>query len=166
MGMIDWLIDSDPAIRWQAMHDLTDAAPEAITAERAAGPAPEVAKARRRGEEYLLERALFRRRSTGEPADPSFLRFSFPTRYHHDVLRGLDYLRGAGAPPDDRIGDAIRLVEQKRCPDGTWLLEGAHDEALDFAFGESAGEPSRWNTLRALRVLRWYEGARSSASRP
>jgi hypothetical protein len=128
--------------------------------ERAVGSAPAVAAVRRRGEEYLLERGLYRRRSTGDVADPSFLRFSFPSRYHHDVLRGLDYLRDAGITPDERVDDAARLVEDKRQADGTWLLDGAHDETLDFAFGESVGAPSRWNTLRALRVLRWYEEAR------
>jgi hypothetical protein len=125
--------------------------------ERAVGSAPEVAEIRRRGEDYLLERGLFRRRSTGDVVDPSFLSFSFPTRYHYDVLRGLDYLRDAGVTPDERIDDAIGHVTARRQADGRWLLDGSHDDALDFAVGESVGEPSRWNTLRALRVLRWYE---------
>ena len=121
------------------------------------GPAPEIAAARRRGEEYLLERALFRRLSTGEVANPAFLKFAFPPRYHYDVLRALDYLRDAGVQPDARIGDALHVVESRQQADGRWLLDDAHDEALAFPFGESVGEPSRWNTLRALRVLRWYE---------
>jgi hypothetical protein len=124
--------------------------------ERAVGPRPEIAAARRRGEEYLLERALFRRLSTGEVANPAFLKFAFPPRYHYDVLRALDYLRDAGVEPDERVGDAVHVVEAKRQADGRWLLDDAHDEALAFPFGESVGEPSRWNTLRALRVLRWY----------
>jgi hypothetical protein len=128
--------------------------------ERAVGAAPEVAEARRRGEEYLLERHLFRRRSTGEVVDPSFVKFSFPTRYHYDVLRGLDHLRAACITPDERVDDAVRLVADKRQADGRWLLDGSHAEPLDFVFHESVGEPSRWNTLRALRVLRWYEDAR------
>jgi len=74
------------------------------------------------------------------------------------VLRALDYFRAAGAVPDGRMEDAVRLVESRRQADGRWLLERAYDEALDFAFGESVGAPSRWNTLRALRVLRWYAG--------
>jgi hypothetical protein len=126
--------------------------------ERAAGATSDVTAARRRGEEYLLERGLFRRRSTGEVANPEFLELAFPPRYHHDILRALDYFRAAGAPPDVRIDDAVRIVESRRQPDGRWLLERAYDEALDLAVGESVGEPSRWNTLRALRVLRWYEG--------
>jgi hypothetical protein len=128
--------------------------------ERAAGSEPEVAAARRRGEEYLLERGLFRRRSTGAVVSPSFLRFSFPPRCYYDVLRGLDYLRDAGVAPDERIHEAVRLVESKQQPDGTWLLEGTHEDALGFPFGESVGEPSRWNTLRALRVLRWVRRGR------
>jgi hypothetical protein len=122
--------------------------------ERAVGSAPEIAAARRRGEEYLLERGLFRRLSTGEVANPEFLELAFPPRYHYDILRALDYLRNASVQPDPRIGDAVHLVESKRQADGRWLLDRAYDEALDFPVGESAGQPSRWNTLRALRVLR------------
>ena len=128
--------------------------------ERAVGAAPEVASARRRGEEYLLERALFRRRSTREVANPAFLKFAFPPRYHYDVLRALDYLRDAGVQPDTRVGDACEVVEGRRQADGRWLLDGAYDEALALPFGESVGQPSRWNTLRALRVLGWYERKR------
>jgi len=125
--------------------------------ERAVGPAPEIAAARRRGEEYLLERGLFRRRSTGEVASPAFLELAFPPRYHYDVLRALDYFRAADAQPDPRISDAVHLIEKRRQADGRWLLDRAYDEALAVPVGESVGEPSRWNTLRALRVLRWYE---------
>jgi hypothetical protein len=125
--------------------------------ERAAGPAPEIAGARRRGEEYLLKRSLFRRLSTGLVANPAFLKLAFPPRYHYDVLRALDYLRDAGVQPDVRAQEAVHVVESRRQADGRWLLDDAHDEALAFPIGESVGEPSRWNTLRALRVLRWYE---------
>lgn len=128
--------------------------------ERAAGATPELVEARRRGGEYLLERGMFRRRSTGEVAVPEFLQFSFPPRCYYDVLRGLDYLREAGVTPDGRVDDAIHLVEGKRQTDGTWLLDGAREEVFDLPLGESVGERSRWITLRALRVLRWYEQAR------
>jgi hypothetical protein len=128
--------------------------------ERAVGSAPEIAAARRRGEQYLLERSLFRRLSTGEVANAAFLTFAFPPRYHYDVLRGLDYFRDAGVQPDSRINDALHLVRSRQQADGRWLLDRSHDEALSFPFGESVGTPSRWNTLRALRVLRWWEGAR------
>jgi len=124
--------------------------------ERAAGPTPATAEARRRGEEYLLERGLFRRRSTGEVADPAFLTFGFPPRYRYDVLRALDYFRAAGIRPEARMSDAVQVVESRRQADGRWLLDRSANEALAFPFMESVGEPSRWNTLRAMRVLRWY----------
>jgi hypothetical protein len=127
--------------------------------ERALGSAPQIKAARRRGEEYLLERGLFRRRSTGEVADPAFLDFSFPPRYHYDVLRALVYFSDAAIQPDARVADAAKVVESRRQADGRWLLDRAHDEALAFPFGASVDEPSRWNTLRALRALRWYERA-------
>jgi len=125
--------------------------------ERAAGSSPAIAAARRRGEEYLLERHLFRRRSTGEVASPAFLTFAFPPRYTYDVLRALDYFRSAGVEPDPRTRDALQIVERRRQADGRWLLDRTHDEALALPLGESVGEPSRWITLRALRVLRWHE---------
>jgi hypothetical protein len=129
--------------------------------ERTVGSVPEVAEARERGEEYLLERALFRRRTTGEVANPEFLELAFPPRYHYDVLRALDYFRDAHSlsdiPPDPRLHDAVGFLASRRQPDGRWLLDRAHDEALGLSSGEQVGEPSRWNTLRALRVLRWHE---------
>ena len=133
--------------------------------ERAIGPAnaaaAEVATARRRGEEYLLERHLFRRVSTGEIASPELLELAFPPRYHYDILRALDYLQAAGHDPadprlQDAIQDAIHILESKRLPDGRWALEQAYDEAITIGTGEHIGQPSRWNTLRALRVLRWF----------
>jgi hypothetical protein len=130
--------------------------------ERAVGFAPEIATARRRGEEYLLERGLFRRRSTGDVANPAFLELAFPPRYHYDVLRALDYFRDAGVQPDARFSDAVHFIESRRQTDGRWLLDRAYDEALALSLGESVGEPSRWNTLRALRVLRWYEPSSGS----
>lgn len=117
----------------------------------------EIAAARRRGEEYLLERGLFRRRSTGEVANPEFLELAFPPRYHYDILRALDYFRAAGAQPDARMSEAVEIIKSRRQADGRWLLDRAYDEALTVPLGESVGQPSRWNTLRALRVLRWCE---------
>jgi hypothetical protein len=125
--------------------------------ERAtAGSAASIA-ARRRGEEYLLQRKLFRRKSTGEVVDPAYLQFSFPTRWHYDLLRGLEYFRSAGDPPDARVDEAIDLLRSQQQQDGTWLLENTHPGAVHFALEGGDGCPSRWNTLRALRVLRWYE---------
>ena len=126
---------------------------------RATGGPPEAAAARQRGEEYLLERGLLRRKSTGALIDPKWLQFSYPTRWHYDVLRGLHYFRDAGAAPDARLAEALDLVRSKRQPDGTWLLENSHPGRIHFPLDEGDGRPSRWNTLRALRVLEWAETA-------
>src|SRR3954452_16116921 len=125
--------------------------------ERATGGTPQAAAARRRGEEYLLERSLFRRRSTGEVASPGYLQFSYPPQWHYDVLRALDYFRDAGSTSDKRVDEAVELVRGKQQPGGTWLLENTHPGAVHFALEDGDGRPSRWNTLRALRVLRWHE---------
>ena len=125
--------------------------------ERATGGSSESIAARRRGEQYLLERKLFRRKSTGEVVDPVWLQFSFPTRWHYDVLRSLDYFREAGDQPDPRMNEAVDLLRSKRQPDERWLLENSHLGAIHFALEEGDDRPSRWNTLRALRVLRWCE---------
>jgi hypothetical protein len=124
--------------------------------EQAAGGSPALETARERGQEYLLERRMLHRLSTGEVIDPAWTRFSFPTGYHYDVLRGLEYLRRAGVTPDARIAETIDLVVRKRGQDGRWSLENPHLEQLDLGMDESEGKPSRWNTLRALRVLDWY----------
>ena len=125
--------------------------------EQASGGSPESSAARLRAEEYLLERKLFRRKSTGALVDRAWLQFSFPTRWHYDVLRGLEYFRATGARPDPRLDEAIDLLRSKPQPDGTWLLENTHPGAVHFTMDDGDGQPSRWNTLRALRVLRWVE---------
>jgi len=123
--------------------------------ERATGGSAVVRAARLRGEEYLLERRLFRRKSTGEVIDPTWLRFSFPHWYHYDVLRGLDHLRASGATPDDRVQEAISLVAGQRDADGRWPLQHVHEGEAHVDMETEEGTPSRWNTLRAMRVLRW-----------
>ena len=129
--------------------------------EMAKGARPEVTAARLRGQEYLLERRLFRSRSTGEaikdrkaPTAPPWTTISFPTRWHYDILWGLDYLRRAGAAADERTAEAVDLVAKKRDENGRWPLEHTHPGPVHFEM-EAAGEPSRWSTLRAFRVLRW-----------
>ena len=131
--------------------------------ERAGAVTPDVTSARLRGEEYLLERRLFRRRSTGEAIErdrkggAAWTRFAFPTWWHYDVLRGLEYLRSAGVTPDERVAEAIDLVASKRDSDGRWPLETRYPGVMPVEIDEAEGRPSRWNTLRALRVLSWYE---------
>jgi hypothetical protein len=129
--------------------------------ERATGGTPESREARKSGEEYLLERKLFRRLSTGEPADGRFLCFLHPNRWHYDVLRALDYFRFsailAGADPDPRLGEAIDHVRSRRLEDGTWPLDWSPSGRVWFEVDDGPGKPSRWVTLRAMRVLRWWE---------
>ena len=126
--------------------------------ERATGGSPAVKAAREQGQEFLLERHMLRRLSTGEVIDPAWTRFSFPTGYHYDVLRGLEYLRRTGITPEARMAEAIDIVVSKRGAEGRWLLENVHSDQLDAEPGVTEGQPSRWNTLRALRVLKWYSG--------
>jgi hypothetical protein len=126
--------------------------------ERMTGGSEQAVAARRRGEEYLLERRLSRRLSTGEVADPDWLSFSFPTWWHYDVLRALDYFRVVGDEPDPRLAEAVALLRSKQQADGTWPLENTHPGAVHFSMEDGDGHPSRWNTLRALRVLNWFDG--------
>jgi hypothetical protein len=127
--------------------------------ERAIGGSARVEDARRRGETYLLERRLFRRKSTGEVIDPSWLQVSFPPWWHYDVLRGLEYLRDADVTPDDRMAEAVDLLEARRDPDGRWPLDIVHAGMSHVELDDGEGRPSRWNTLRALRVLDWWARA-------
>ena len=124
--------------------------------ERSGGGSVRTESARRRGEEYLLHRNLFRRASTGAVVDDDWLRFSFPTWWNYDVLRALDYFRGVGGRPDPRLAEAVALVRDRRGADGRWALDHTHPGAVHVPMEVDAG-PSRWNTLRALRVLRWTD---------
>jgi hypothetical protein len=126
--------------------------------ERATGGSAEVDTARRSGEEYLLERGLFRRKSTWVVVRPEYLEFAFPYYWHYDVLRALDYFRGSGADPDPRMAEAVAVVQSKRQPDGRWLLDRIHPGGVHFDLEGGVGTPSRWNTMRALRVLKWWDG--------
>ena len=129
--------------------------------ERATGGSPQSQQARRSGEAFLLERNLFRRLSTGEPADQRFLSFLHPNRWRYDVLRALDYFRfsamRAGAAPDPRLDEAIDHVRSRRLEDGTWPLDWSPKGRVWFEVDDGQGKPSRWVTLRAMRVLRWRE---------
>ena len=122
--------------------------------ERACGGSSEVAQARLAGQEYLLERRLLRRKSTGEVIEPDWTKFSYPPGWHYDVLRALDHLRSAAVEPDDRMTEAIEIVEKNRGDDDRWPLQNPHADVLPFEM-ETPGGPSHWNTLRALRVLSW-----------
>lgn len=126
------------------------------------GSRPAVTDARLRGQEYLLERRLFRRKSTGaviehdRKGNAMWTSFAFPTWWHYDVLRGLEYLRRAGVTPEERVAEAIDVLLSKRDDEGRWLLEVQYPGVMPIAIDEGEGRPSRWITLRALRVLAWY----------
>jgi hypothetical protein len=152
-----WNCDRERGSKRGSFHTTICVLEGLLEHSRAAGDSPELAAARLAGQEYLLERRLLRRLSTGELIDPDWTRFSFPTYYFYDVLRGLDYLRAASVAPDERVSEAIALLRSKRDEGRRWPLENSHEGEVHVALDEGDGEPSRWNTLRALRVLRWYE---------
>jgi len=107
------------------------------------------------GREFLLTHELFVSDRTGEVIDPKFLKLSFPGRWHYDILRALDYFQDAGSAWDERMLKALEVLLAKRRSDGRWPLQARHPGQTHFEM-EKPGQPSRWNTLRALRVLRRY----------
>jgi hypothetical protein len=115
----------------------------------------EIRAAQRRGREFFLVHRLFRSHRTGEIIKPVFIRFSFPPRWHYDILRALDYFQAVDAPCDPRLTDAIDIVQSGQRADGRWTLQNSYKGKTYFEL-ERLGAPSRWNTLRALRVLKWW----------
>ena len=142
-----------------SFHSTIDVLDGLLAFERATGGTPQCRAARAGGEAYLLERRLYRRLSTGEPADPHFLEVGFPYRWYYNVLRGLDYFRSSsqvtGAAPDERLADAVEHLVSRRSEDGRWVLEWQPRGRVWFEM-EHIGMPSRWVTLIALRFLRWW----------
>ncbi len=126
--------------------------------ERAAGKSARLTKARRRAENYLLDRRLFRSLRTGEIIDKKWLRFAYPPIWHYDVLRALDYFRQA-RKPDPRMKEAIDIVVKRRHQNSRWPLNLLHPEKIPLEMETEVARASRWNTLRALRVLRWYNAS-------
>ena len=159
-----WNCEQENGSTRGSFHTTVEVLDGLLEYERAMGGPPEVRTARLRGQEYLLERRMLRRLSTGDVIDPTWTQFSYPTAWYYDVLRGLDYLRAAAAVPDERTAEAIDLVKSKRDGDGRWPLENPHPGRLHFAMDEGEGRPSRWNTLRAMRVLRWSESTAAHQS--
>jgi len=150
-----WNCDAPPSRR-SSFHTTICVLEGLLAYEKARGASPAVSNARLRAQEYLLVRHMFRRLSTGEVINRSWLRFSFPPTWHYDVLRGLDYLRSAEIEPDERLDEAVDLVAKKKHQNGRWPLQNPHLEQVNFVMEGPAGIASRWNTLRALRVLDWY----------
>ncbi|MDN4482523.1 hypothetical protein [Demequina lignilytica] len=151
----------DPPARSQrsSLHSTIGALEALELYRRSREPEPAVAIAMEDAHALLLERGLMYRRSTGEVIDPAFQRFSFPPYWHYDVLRALDHLRSTGSPPDPRLAEAIALVRSKQTSAGQWPLENTHRGDVPLTLEDGDGRPSRWNTLRAMRVLAWWEGA-------
>ncbi|MGE6783973.1 squalene cyclase [Ensifer adhaerens] len=135
--------------------------------ERATGGTPQSVAARAAGEDYLLKRHLFRRLSTGEPADKRFLCLCHPSRWHYDILRALDYFRAAGllsgVAPDPRLSEAIGHLRLKRLENGTWPLDWRPAGRVWFDLDDGVDVPSRWVTLKAMRVLKWWNGPANAA---
>jgi hypothetical protein len=150
-----------PKSRRSSFHSTICVLEGLLDYERAGGKSRAVTKARKRAENYLLERHMLRSLRTGEVIDKRWLRFSFPTFWHYDVLRGLDYLRNAGVKPDSRVRDAIETVIERRHQNGRWPLNLLHAEHIPLEMETAVGRASRWNTLRSLRVLRWYSNSAS-----
>ncbi len=125
----------------------------------------QVRMAQRRGREFLLVHRLFRSHRTGEIIKPVFLRFSFPPRWHYDILRALDYFQAVGAERHPRLAEAIDIVSHARCQDGRWLLKNRYPGKTYFEL-EEVGTASRWNTLRALRVLKWWHSRKQAQASP
>src|SRR5438477_6723901 len=150
-----------PKSRRSSFHSTICVLEGLLEYERARGKSAAVPRARTWSGEYLLERGMFRSLRTGQIIDKRWLRFSFPTFWHYDVLRGLDYLRNAGVKPDSRVDAAIETVIKRRHQNGRWPLNLLHPEYIPLKMETGVGGASRWNTMRALRVLRWYNNSAS-----
>lgn len=155
-----WNCDAPRSMR-SSFHSTICVLEGLLAYEKARGTTPAVTQARARAEEYLLERRMLRSLRSGEVIDRRWTRFAFPTTYHYDLLRGLDYLRSAGAEPDERVGEAIEIVKRRRHQNGRWPLNVLHPDRFPFDMEPGVGRASPWNTLRALRVLKWYGDGRT-----
>jgi hypothetical protein len=150
-----WNCDAPPSTR-SSFNSTIRVLEGLLEFERRWGDSPAIADARLRGHEYLLDRRMFRRLTNGEIVDRKWTRFTFPTVWHYDVLRGLDYLRNAGVKPDERAAEAVDVVKARSHQNGRWPMNHLHHDRLGFSIEPEKGRASRWNTLRSLRVLKWW----------
>jgi hypothetical protein len=148
-----------PLSRRSSFHTTICVLEGLLAYERAGRKSRAVTNARMRAENYLLARRMFRSLRTGDIIDERWLRFSFPTFWHYDVLRGLDYLRSAGFKADSRVREAVEIVIKRCHQNGRWPLNLLHRESIPVQMETDVGHASHWNTLRALRVLRWYQNS-------
>lgn len=157
-----WNCERCDGSRRSSFHSTINVLEGLLEYERATGGTALSREARHSGEAYLLARGLFRRLATGEPADTRFLSLTYPSRWRHDILRGLDYFRASamltGGARDPRLGDAIDHLRAKRLDSGAWALDWCLKGRVWFDMDDGPGLPSPWVTLRAMRVLRWWEG--------
>lgn len=171
-GIVEWFLEHRlPDGGWNcewvegstrsSFHSTLNALTGLLTHDVATGGTDATRAARRSGEEYLLQRALFRRLSTGEPVGPWVDHFGYPFRWRYSVLTAAEYFRGAaavdGGAPDPRMADAIELVRAARQSDGSWLQAGRQPGRMWFEVDVPAGEPSKWLTLFGTRVLDWWD---------
>lgn len=156
-----WNCDAPPSTR-SSFHSTICVLEGLLDYEKAHGPTTSVTEARRKGEEYLLSRRMIRSLRTGQVVDERWTRFSFPVAWFYDVLRGLDYFRAAGAEPDERVGEAVEIVRERADDSGRWTLDDFHPDRarVPLELETEVGAASRWNTLRALRVLDWASEGR------
>ena len=152
-----------PKSRCSSFHTTICVLEGLLAYERAGRKSEALTRARARAEDYLLERRMFRSLRTGDVIDKRWLRFTYPTFWHYDVLRGLDYLREAGCKPGGRVREAVEVVVERCHQNGRWPLNLLHPEEIPLQMETEVGRASRWNTLRALRVLRWYNGSGRSS---
>ncbi|KUP23566.1 hypothetical protein [Paenibacillus sp. DMB5] len=150
-----WNCEAPPSTR-SSFHSTICVLEGLLEYEKAAGADPAVTAARKRGEEYILERGLFRSLSSGGVIDSRFTCMFYPPSYHYDILRGLEYFRLSGTRPDKRMSEAVGLILAKQAANGRWPLDSPRPDHIPFHMEDPSGGDSRWNTLRALRVLKWW----------
>lgn len=171
-GIVDWFLthrlpDGGWNCEWvegstrSSYHSTLNALKGLLDYEMTTGDRERVGIARHGGEEYLLTRKLHRRLSTGQPVAPFTIHFTYPFRAYYSVLNAADYFRAASihdsAEPDGRMTEAIELIRAARQPDGTWLQEQRHPGRVWFEVDVPAGQPSKWLTFFATRVLQWWD---------
>lgn len=175
--LVDWFVEKQMAdggwnCEWiegsvrSSFHSTLNSLKGLLSYEAATGGTEATREVRLGGEEYLLERRLYRRKTTGEPVAPWVLSFAYPFRWFYSVLHAAEYFREAsllrGTPPDPRMADAIERIREGRQPDGTWIQARRHPGRVWFEVDVPAGEPSKWLTLSAMRVLEWWDDARDA----
>ena len=173
-GIVDWFLEHQlPDGGWNcegvdgsrrsSYHSTLNTLKGLLAYQAATGGTDAVRAARRSGQEYLLQRNLFRRLSTGEPVGPWVDRFAYPFRWTYNVLNAAEYFRQAslldGTLPDQRLAEAIAMIRAARQPDGSWIQAGRQPGRVWFEEDVPAGEPSKWLTLFGTRVLEWWDGA-------